>query len=117
MRKVNIGLVGCGTVGSGVVQGLARNGTLMGSRLGVRLSLGGVAVRNPRKARPARLAKGLITTDWEALVRDPKIDVVVGLMGGTTTARRVVAGALKLGKPVITANKALISGHGESSSG
>ena len=87
MRKVKIGLVGCGTVGSGVVNGLARNGALMGSRLGVRLSLGGVAVRNPRKARAARLAKGLVTSDWESLVRDPKIDVVMELMGGTTTAR------------------------------
>jgi len=114
MRKVNIGLVGCGTVGSGVVKGLARNGALMGSRLGVRFSLGGVAVRNPRKARAARLSRGLVTSDWESLVRDPKIDVVMELMGGTTTARKVVAEALKLGKPVITANKALISAHGES---
>ena len=114
MRKVNIGLVGCGTVGSGVVQGLARNGSLMGSRLGVKLSLAGVAVRNAGKARAVRVAKRLITTDWESLVRDPKIDVVMELMGGTTTARKVVAEALKLGKPVITANKALISAHGES---
>ncbi|MEE2947084.1 MAG: homoserine dehydrogenase [Verrucomicrobiota bacterium] len=114
MRKVNIGLVGCGTVGSGVVQGLARNGSLMSSRLGVRLSLVGVGVRNARKARPARLAKRLVTTDWESIVRNPKIDVVMELMGGTTTARKVVAEALKLGKPVITANKALISTHGES---
>ena len=114
MRKVNIGLVGCGTVGSGVVQGLARNGSLMGSRLGVKFSLGGVAVRNAGKARAVRVAKRLITTDWESLVRDPKIDVVMELMGGTTTARKVVAEALKLGKPVITANKALISAHGES---
>jgi len=114
MRKVNIGLVGCGTVGSGVVQGLARNGSLMGSRLGVKLSLGGVAVRDKKKARSARLAKRLIATDWESLVRDPKIDVVMELMGGTTTARKVVAEALKLGKPVISANKALISAHGES---
>ena len=114
MRKVNIGLVGCGTVGSGVVQGLARNGSLMGSRLGVKLSLAGVAVRNAGKARAARVAKRLITTDWESLVCDPKIDVVMELMGGTTTARKVVAESLKLGKPVITANKALISAHGES---
>ena len=68
MRKVNIGLVGCGTVGSGVVQALARNGSLMGSRLGVKLSLGKVAVRNPRKARAARLAKRLVTDDWGSLV-------------------------------------------------
>ena len=114
MRKVNIGLVGCGTVGSGVVQALSRNGALMGSRLGVKLSLAKVAVRNPRKARAARLAKRLVTNDWESLVRDPKIDVVVELMGGTTTARKVVNEALKLGKPVVTANKALISAHGES---
>ena len=81
MRKVNIGLVGCGTVGSGVVKALARNGSLMGSRLGVKFSLSKVAVRNPRKARAARLAKRLVTDDWESLVRDPKIDIVVELMG------------------------------------
>ena len=114
MRKVNIGLVGCGTVGRGVVQGLTRNGSLMASRLGMKLSLGGVAVRNARKARPARLATRLVTTDWETLVRDPKIDVVMELMGGTSTAGKVVTESLNLGKPVITANKALISAHGES---
>ena len=80
----------CGTVGSGVVQGLARNGSLMGSRLGMKLSLAGVAVRNAGKARAARVAKRLITPDWESLVRDPKIDVVMELMGGTTTARKVL---------------------------
>ena len=114
MRKVTIGLVGCGTVGTGVVQALARNGALMGSRLGVKLSLERVAVRNPRKARAARLSKRLVSNDWESLVRDPKIDVVVELMGGTTVARKVVNEALKLGKPVVTANKALISAYGES---
>ena len=114
MRKITIGLVGCGTVGTGVVQALARNGALMGSRLGVKLSLERVAVRNPRKARAARLSKRLVSNDWESLVRDPKIDVVIELMGGTTVARKVVNEALKLGKPVVTANKALISAYGES---
>ena len=60
-------------------------------------ALAGVAVRNAGKARAARVAKRLITTDWESLVRDPKIDVEMELMGGTTTARKVVAEAGGLG--------------------
>ena len=90
MRKVNIGLVGCGTVGGGVVRGLKRNGGLLASRLGVRLSIAGVAVRDPDKPRAVKVPKRLLTGDWRSLVRDPKIDLVVELMGGTTAARQVV---------------------------
>src|SRR5438552_14023347 len=55
----------------------------------------------------------LLTTDWAGMVNDPRVNLVVELMGGTTTARQVTLGALKLGKPVVTANKALLSAHGE----
>src|SRR5205085_979351 len=58
---------------------------------------------------PARL----LTRHWESLVRDPNIDLIAELVGGTTTARSVVLAAFKHGKPVVTANKALISAHGE----
>lgn len=113
MQQVRLGIIGGGTVGGGVVQALERNGTLMASRLGVELKLARVAVRDLKKARAVKLPAKILTTDWESVIRDPEVDLVVELIGGTTTARNVVLSALKLGKPVITANKALLSAHGE----
>jgi homoserine dehydrogenase len=113
MRQVRLAIIGGGTVGGGVVQALQRNGALMASRLGVDLKLACVAVRNLRKARAVKISKSLLTTDWQSAVADPKIDLVAELVGGTTTARAVVLAALKQGKPVVTANKALLSAHGE----
>jgi homoserine dehydrogenase len=113
MRQVRLGIIGGGTVGGGVVQALQRNGALMASRLGVELKLARVAVRNPTKARAVKIPGGLITTDWQGVVADPQIDLVAELVGGTSIARSVVLGALKHGKPVVTANKALLSAHGE----
>ncbi len=112
-EKVHIGLVGLGTVGAGVYRALARNGALMASRLGLDLSVRRVAVRNPRKRRSLRIPSRILSADWESVVADPGVDLVVELIGGTTTARRVVLAALKHGKPVVTANKALLAFHGE----
>ncbi len=113
MRQVNLGIIGGGTVGGGVYQAVQRNGALMASRLGVSLSVRRVAVRDLKKARAVSFPAGLITADWRSVVADPEVDLIVELMGGTTTARQVVLAALKLGKPVVTANKALLSAHGE----
>jgi homoserine dehydrogenase len=113
MQQVNLGLVGGGTVGGGVFAALRRNGALMASRLGVRLRVQRVAVRNPRKKRAVAIPAPLLTTDWQAVARDPRVDVVIELMGGATTARALVLEALRHGKPVVTANKALLSAHGE----
>ena len=113
MRTINIGIIGGGTVGGGVVQALRRNGALMASRLGVRLRVGRIAVRSPRKKRSVKLPKSALTSDWKSVVNDPKIDLVVELIGGITTAKDVVLSALRAGKPVVTANKALLAFHGE----
>src|SRR6185436_4255763 len=113
MRQVRLGIIGGGTVGGGVVQALQRNGALMASRLGVELKLARVVVRNPAKTRVVNIPGSLITTDWQSVVADPEIDLVAELVGGTSIARSVVLGALKHGKPVVTANKALLSAHGE----
>ena len=112
-RAVNIGLIGAGTVGGGVVQALKRNGALMASRLGVRLRVTRVAVRSLRKKRDFKVPQSALTTDWLEVVNDPKVDLVVELIGGTTTAKDVVLAALRAGKPVVTANKALLAFHGE----
>ncbi len=113
MRQVRLAIIGGGTVGGGVVQALQHNGALMFSRLGVELKVARVAVRDLNKARAVKIPKALLTTDWASVVADPEIDLVAELMGGTTTARAVVLAALKQGKPVVTANKALLSAHGE----
>lgn len=113
MQQVNMALIGGGTVGGGVFQALQNNGALMASRLGVELKVAGVAVRDLKKARAVKLPPKLLTTDWAALVRRPDVNLVMELIGGTTAAREVVLTALKLGKPVVTANKALLSQWGE----
>lgn len=113
MEQVTLGLVGGGTVGGGVWQAIRRNGALMASRLGVELKIARIAVRDPKKARHADIPGTVLTSDWRELVADPSIQIVVELMGGTTTAREVVLSALRRGKSVVTANKALLSAHGE----
>ena len=113
MQQVNIGMIGGGTVGSGVFHAWQRNGSLVASRLGVRIHLHRIAVKAFDEPRPYPIPRSLMTLDWESVVNDPQVQIVVELVGGTTIARTMVLAALKLGKPVITANKALLSAHGE----
>ena len=113
MQQVNLGIIGGGTVGGGVFQAVQRNGALMASRLGVRLDVVKMAVRDLTKKRAVKIPKSLLTTDWASVVNHSGVNLVVELIGGTTTAREVVLAALKQGKPVVTANKALLSAHGE----
>jgi homoserine dehydrogenase len=113
MQQVNLGIIGAGTVGGGVYQALQKNGGLMASRLGVRFHVAKIATRDLSKPRLVSIPKTLLTTDWRAVVENPDVQVVLELMGGTTTAREVALRALRLGKPVVMANKALLSAHGE----
>ncbi len=113
MHRVNLGIVGGGTVGGGVFQAIARNGGLMASRLGVELRVVRVAVQDLAKTRPVRIPAALLTTDWRSLVDDPAVNLVGEFIGGTTTAREILLHAFSRGKSVITANKALLSAHGE----
>jgi homoserine dehydrogenase len=113
MQQVNLGIIGSGTVGGGVFQALQRNAPLMASRLGVRLRVARVAVRSLKKARAVRIPPLLLTTDRQSVLRDPSIHIIGEFIGGTTVARTVVLDAFKHGKSVVTANKALLSAHGE----
>lgn len=111
-----IGLAGFGTVGSGVWNALARNGELITARTGggVALHVARILVRDPEKARATdtEVPAGLFTTDWRALVEDPGVRIVVELIGGTTAAFDLVAASLRLRKPVVTGNKALLAERG-----
>src|SRR3954469_3064637 len=113
MQQVNLGMVGGGTVGSGVYHALQKNGELMASRIGVKVQVHKVAVKAFDEPRPYDIPKSLMSLDWQEVVNDPKVGLVSELIGGTGLAKTITVAALKLGKPVITANKALLSAHGE----
>jgi homoserine dehydrogenase len=113
MQQVNFGMIGGGTVGSGVFHHLQHNGALLESRLGIKISLRNIAVKAFDEPRPYPIPASLMTTNWEEVVRDPDVQVVIELVGGITLARTMILTALQQGKPVITANKALLSAHGE----
>jgi homoserine dehydrogenase len=113
MQQVNLGMIGGGTVGSGVYHALQLNGGLLASRIGVRVNLRKIAVKAFDEPRPYAIPRSAMTTDWPSVVADPEVDIVAELVGGTTIARTMILAALKLGKPVVTANKALLSAHGE----
>ncbi len=113
MQQVNLGIIGGGTVGGGVFNALNRNGALVASRLGVQINVAKIAVRDLNKVRNVKISPALLTTDWRNVVNNPNVHIVAELIGGTTVAKEVVLLALKRGKPVVTANKALLSAHGE----
>jgi homoserine dehydrogenase len=113
MQQVNLGMLGGGTVGSGVFHALQLNAPLMSSRIGVQVNLRKVAVKAFDEPRPYAIPSSAMTLNWQTVVNDPEVQIVIELVGGITLARTMVLEALKLGKPVITANKALLSAHGE----
>jgi len=113
MQQIKLGMIGGGTVGSGVYHALQLNGDLLASRLGIKVQVARIAVKAFNEPRPYAIPRSQMTTDWRAVVNDPEAEIVVELVGGTTIARTMILSALRLGKPVITANKALLSAHGE----
>ncbi|MCX6995908.1 MAG: homoserine dehydrogenase, partial [Kiritimatiellaeota bacterium] len=112
MKELGIGLLGFGTVGAGVVEGLQRNGALLAARLGVQFRLRSIADLDLERDRGVAVDRSLLTRDAAAVVRDPAVNVIVELIGGCGVARQLVREALALGKPVVTANKALLAEHG-----
>ncbi len=111
-REIGVGLLGFGTVGVGVVKALGENGDLIESRTGLKLVLRRVADLDLERDRGVPLAPGLLTRDAAAVVSAPDVDVVIELIGGVGAARDLLLQALRLGKPVVTANKALLAERG-----
>ena len=109
---INIGICGLGTVGQGVWKHIERARPELETRLGARLVLARASVRDLKKKRAVRLKADQLTTDPLAVATDPAIQIVCELIGGTTIARQVTLAALKLGKTVVSANKALLCAHG-----
>ncbi len=109
---VNIGICGLGTVGQGVWKHITRSRAKLESRLGARLVLKRASVRDLAKKRSVRVGKSLLTADPLAVATDPTIQIVCELIGGTTLAKEITLAALRLGKTVVSANKALVCEHG-----
>jgi len=113
MKQINIGILGFGTVGAGVVEGIQKNGQLMAERTGIVPVVAKIADLDIETDRGIKVDEGVLTTDAMSVITDPDIDLVVELVGGNTVAHTFTLEALKQGKPVITANKALLADHGE----
>ncbi|NNJ70466.1 MAG: homoserine dehydrogenase [Kiritimatiellales bacterium] len=113
MKEIKIGILGFGTVGAGVVEGIQKNGALMAERTGITPIVAKIADLDIETDRGIDLPDGVLTTDAMSVITDEGIDLIVELVGGTTVARTFTLEALKQGKPVVTANKALLADHGE----
>ncbi len=112
MKDINIGLIGFGTIGTGVVKLLRQNEELITKKLGARLVLKKIADINITSSRGIKISKNLLTTDAREIINDKDIPIVVELMGGYEPARTFVLDAISNGKHVITANKALLATYG-----
>ncbi len=112
MQTIQVGLLGLGTVGTGVVQILEQQAALMTQRLGANLVLKKVATRTPGRQREVSLAAGQLSGDVKDVLEDPDIAIVIELIGGYEPARTYILEALQQGKHVVTANKAVLAQHG-----
>ncbi|MGD2096978.1 MAG: homoserine dehydrogenase [Desulfobacterales bacterium] len=112
MKTINIGLLGCGTVGTGVAKLLIESNSVITARLGAALNLKRIADIDIETDRGIQLPQGVLTTDAHAVVNDPDIDIIVEMIGGEGIARELILKAIENGKQVITANKALLASQG-----
>ena len=113
-RTVTIGLLGFGVVGQGVWKNIEQNRSALEKRLGVHLSISKIVVRSLDRERAIQVPRQILSEDPNSILEDPTIDIICELIGGTDTALDWTERALKAGKIVISANKALICEHGES---
>ncbi|HAJ56163.1 MAG TPA: homoserine dehydrogenase [Candidatus Omnitrophica bacterium] len=109
MKKLNVGVIGLGTIGSGVVKALKEKRHIIAERSGVDLVLSYACDTRRSKGRRLGLPSGIFTVDPQDLIKSDKIDVIVELIGGHHPAKELIVQALKNGKHVVTANKALLA--------
>ncbi|MDP3980237.1 MAG: homoserine dehydrogenase [Chlamydiota bacterium] len=113
MDVVKVGLIGCGTVGTGVVRLFQDNGDLIAQRTGTRIRLVKAADKDSDKLQGLALDASMLTQNAEEVLEDPQINIVIELIGGINPAKEFILKALKNGKHVVTANKALLAHHGK----
>ena len=113
MGKIRLGILGMGTVGTGVWKILTENAQIIKKRINCDVEIAKILVRNIDAKRNVDIPNGILTLDFDSIVNDDSIDIIVELMGGIEPAQTYIAKALTKGKHVVTANKALISQNGE----
>jgi len=111
MNKIGIGLVGCGTVGSGLIRNLPKANELIAQRLGIQLEIRGIAVKDTSKTRHDLPLHAV--GDWKKVVGDPSVQIVVELVGGTSDSFSIAEACIQARKPFVTANKALLAERGQ----
>ncbi len=111
-RRIRVGIVGFGTVGTGVAKIILEDADAIEARTGVRLELACVVDVDTETPRPVTLPDGVLTNDLDRLLNDDSIQIAVETVGGTTIARGIQLKMLRAGKNVVTANKALLAKHG-----
>jgi len=111
-KQVKVGLVGFGTIGSGVAKLLLEDADSIASKTGLRLELACVVDIDTESPRPVKLPDGILTSDLDRLLKDDSIQIGVELVGGTDAAKDIQLKMLEAGKNVVTANKALLAEHG-----
>lgn len=113
MKKIAVGLIGFGTIGTGVIKLLQENGELLSERVGADIRLKRIADIDIDKPRAVKVDRSLLTKDAADILNDPEIAIVVELMGGYEPARTFILDAMRRKKHVVTANKALLATHGD----
>jgi homoserine dehydrogenase len=112
MKKISIGLIGLGNIGTGVVKLLRQNNDIITQKLGAKLDLKKIADINITSPRGIKISGNLLTTDAREIINDPEISIIIELMGGYEPARTFVLEAISKGKHVVTANKAMLATYG-----
>jgi len=113
MKEIKVGVIGFGTIGTGVVKLLQQNSALITEKLGAKLTLKNIADRITSNDRGLALKPGVLIDDAEQILTDPEISIIIELIGGYKPAKEFILKAIENGKHVVTANKALLAVHGE----
>jgi homoserine dehydrogenase len=113
MKKINVGLIGFGTVGAGVVKILREKKSFLSEKIGIEINIKKICDKDITSKRPVSVDKGLLTKNPQEILADPQIDIVIELIGGLHPAKEFIIEALNKGKNVVTANKALLSESGK----
>ncbi len=113
MKQIGVGIIGFGTVGAGVADGLLKHRDVMAKRLGVDIVLKKIADLDIVTDRGIKIEEGILTTDAKSIVNDESVNIVVETIGGTGIAKTLVLEALNNGKCVVTANKKLLAEYGK----
>jgi homoserine dehydrogenase len=113
MKEIKVGLLGFGTIGTGVVRLLSQNSSVIEEKLGAKLVLKHIADKDTEKDRGVQIGPGVLVADADQVLSDPEISIIIELIGGYKPAKEFILKAIENGKHIVTANKALLAVHGE----